>query len=204
MPACSLIHLLGVQGKIVGNHGSPAQHITGLPIHPSKRQPQAEVFGEDSEVRSDFQTFLILTVLGKRFRSTPSTGKSPNYQGCLGREGLGSGGMGQLLHGTAALLSEALHGEVCGWNSLASGREWYRSPWFVGDWHWCDWTGSPWLWEKPHHLGHQDSGIAFKTLGAADVRRDWIKARVQTFQGVTGCRLAGQVTSCFITSMNIH
>lgn len=42
---------------------------------------QAEVFGEDSEVRSDFQTFLILTVLGKRFRSTPSTGKSPNYQG---------------------------------------------------------------------------------------------------------------------------
>lgn len=42
---------------------------------------QAEVFGEDSEVRSDFQTFLILTVLGKRFRSTPSTGRSPNYQG---------------------------------------------------------------------------------------------------------------------------
>lgn len=92
----------------------PSPNILGFPsIHPSKRQPQAEVFGEDSEVRSDFQTFLILTVLGKRFRSTPSTGKSPNYQGCLGREGLGSG-MGQLLHGTAALLSEALHGEVCG------------------------------------------------------------------------------------------
>jgi len=42
---------------------------------------QVEVFGEDSEVRSDFQTFLVLTVLGKRFRSTPASGSNPTYQG---------------------------------------------------------------------------------------------------------------------------
>eukprot|EP00913_Durusdinium_trenchii_P032575 g30495.t2 len=42
---------------------------------------QMEVFGDGTEVRSDFQTFVVLTVLGKRFRSTSSTGSTPSYQG---------------------------------------------------------------------------------------------------------------------------
>lgn len=32
------------------------------------------------QVRSDFQTFVVLTVLGKRFRSTSGNGSSPQYQ----------------------------------------------------------------------------------------------------------------------------
>ncbi|CAJ1330074.1 unnamed protein product [Effrenium voratum] len=42
---------------------------------------QIEVFGDQGSVRSDFQTFVVLTVLGKRFRSTSGNGSSPQYQG---------------------------------------------------------------------------------------------------------------------------
>jgi len=45
---------------------------------------QVEVFGDeevDSLPRSNFQTYVDLTMLGRRFRSTKATGSNPRYQG---------------------------------------------------------------------------------------------------------------------------
>ena len=45
---------------------------------------QVEVFGDeevDSLPRSNFQTYVELTMLGRRFRSTKATGSNPRYQG---------------------------------------------------------------------------------------------------------------------------
>ena len=45
---------------------------------------QVEVFGDEemeSLPRSDFQTYVEVTMLGRRFRSTKATGSNPRYQG---------------------------------------------------------------------------------------------------------------------------